>query len=159
MISDKESRKQLVAHLEGGLAYASIESFIDAIPFGKIRKRPSGLPYSFYEVFFHIWFAQKDILDYINSPEYSPKEWPTDYWPDVPEPASEEEWEDLKANYFEDRKLLKDHLLNEEFDLGQPVLNSQDHTLLREILLVIEHTAYHTGQLLLIQRLLGVYDN
>lgn len=156
---DIEQRNQLVKHLEGGLAYASIESFLDVIPFEKIGVRSSGLPYSFYEVFFHIAFAQKDILEYTISGDYKTRNWPDDYWPGRPAPDTEEDWEDLKAEYFEDRRLFKEYILDLNNDLNKPVRNSDEHTLLREIFLVVEHTAYHTGQLLIVQRLLGVYDN
>ena len=159
MHSESASKYQLASHLEGGSAFVSIESFIDAIPFEKIGVRPPGLPYSFYEVFFHIWFAQKDILDYSISSNYIERNWPEDYWPSVPEPSGEEEWEDLKSNFFEDRRQLKNFLLESGNSLSNPVVNSEEHSLFREILLVIEHNAYHTGQLLLIQRLLGVYGN
>lgn len=159
MISEKATREQLVKHLEGGLAYVSIDSFLDGVPFELIGERPPGLPYSFYEIFFHIAFAQKDILEYISSENYKERNWPVDYWPDSSEPKDEEAWEDLKYDYFEDRKRLKDFILDENNHLTKPVLNSDEHSLLREIFLVVEHTAYHTGQLLIIQRLLGVYDN
>ncbi|SDR66199.1 DinB family protein [Gramella sp. MAR_2010_147] len=159
MIQEIEQRNQLVKHLEGGLAFASIESFIDAIPFEKIGVRPSGLPYSFYEVFFHITFSQKDILEYTISGNYETHNWPDDYWPAKPDPNNEEEWEDLKAEYFEDRRIFREYILDLNNELNEPVPNSEEHTLLREIFLVVEHTAYHTGQLLMIQRLLGVYDN
>lgn len=152
-------RNQLVKHLEGGLAYAPIESFLDAIPFEKIGERPPGLPYSFYEIFFHITFAQKDILEYSTSGDYKTHNWPDDYWPVKPAPDSPEDWEDLKAEYFEDRRQFKNYILDLNNDLNKAVKNSEDHSLLREIFLVVEHTAYHTGQLLTIQRLLGVYDN
>ncbi|MDR5590838.1 DinB family protein [Christiangramia sp. SM2212] len=159
MKTGKTERDQLVKHLEGGLAYASIESFLDAIPFDKVGVRPKGLPYSFYEVFYHMFFAQKDILNYAVADDYQPHNWPDDYWPENPFPESEEDWEDLKADFFEDRRLLKELILNEEKNLSEPVQNSKEHSLFREILLVIEHSAYHTGQLLIIQRLLGIYDN
>ncbi|GAA4319411.1 DinB family protein [Pontixanthobacter gangjinensis] len=159
MFSEKSTRQQLVKHLEGGQAFASIDSFLDAVPFDMIGLRPSGLPYSFYEVFFHLAYAQKDILEYSMSEDYQESNWPDDYWPDAPEPPGEEVWEDLKSDYFEDRKLLRDFILDENNDLNMPVKNSSEHSLLRELLLVIEHSAYHTGQLLIIQRLLGVYDN
>ena len=159
MISEITSREQLVKHLEGGLAYRAIDDFLDEIPFEKTGIRPSGLPYSFYEIFFHIVFAQKDILEYTISGHYKTKNWPEDYWPATMQPESAQVWEDLKADYFEDRKLLKDFILDTNNDLSGTIKNSEDHSLLREVLLVIEHTAYHTGQLVIIQRLLGVYDN
>ncbi|MGA8852701.1 MAG: DinB family protein [Christiangramia sp.] len=155
---DTAQRNQIVKHLEGGMAYASIESFVDAIPFEKIGVRPSGLPYSFYEVFSHIAFAQKDILEYSISGDYKTRNWPDDYWPGTPGPNDPEEWEDLKADYFEDRRQFRKYILDTNNDLNEPVRNSEEHSLLREIFLVVEHTAYHTGQLLIIQRLLGVYD-
>ena len=156
---DTAQRNQIVKHLEGGMAYTSIESFVDAIPFEKIGVRPSGLPYSFFEVFFHIAFAQKDILEYSISGDYKTRNWPDDYWPAAPGPNNPEEWEDLKADYFEDRRQFRKYILDTNNDLNEPVKNSEKHSLLREIFLVVEHTAYHTGQLLIIQRLLGVYDN
>ena len=159
MISEITSREQLVKHLEGGLAYRAIDDFLDEIPFEKTGIRPSGLPYSFYEIFFHIVFAQKDILEYTISGNYKTKNWPEDYWPATMQPENKQVWEDLKADYFEDRKLLKDFILDTNNDLSGTIKNSEDHSLLREVLLVIEHTAYHTGQLVIIQRLLGVYDN
>ncbi len=159
MTKQKEIRDQLVKHLEGGLAFQSLDSFLDNIPFEKVGVRPASLPYSFYEVFFHISFAQKDILEYSIAGNYKTHNWPDDYWPGKPAPDTEEEWEDLKADYFQDRQNFKEFILDLNNDLNKPVQNSEEHSLLRELLLVIEHTAYHTGQLLIIQRLLGVYDN
>lgn len=159
MTTDTQQRNQLVKHLDGGLAFASIDSFLDAIPFDKVGVRPSGLPYSFYEVFFHIAFAQKDILEYTISGNYQTHNWPEDYWPGSQAPKSEANWEDLKSEYFEDRRLFREYILDLNNDLNKPVRNSEEHSLLRELFLVVEHTAYHTGQLLIIQRLLGVYDN
>jgi len=42
-------------------------------------------------------------------------------------------------------------------DLLKPVNTETKNTLLREVLLVIEHNAYHTGQLLIVLRSLGLY--
>ena len=158
MKEDQEIRNQIVKHLEGGQAYTSIDSFLDNIPFEILGERPNGIPYSFYEVFFHITFAQKDILEYTISGTYKTHNWPQDYWPEEKAPADVEAWESLKSEYFEDRKILRDYILDLNNDLEGPVKNSEEHSLLREIFLVVEHTAYHTGQLLLIQRLLGIYN-
>jgi uncharacterized damage-inducible protein DinB len=68
------------------------------------------------------------------------------------------EWENLKAEYATDRERLKLFLLNEENRLTKPVKNGKgEQTLMREILLVIEHSAYHTGQMLVLLRLLNLH--
>lgn len=159
-MSDIETQKQqLVKHLNGGLASVSIAGFINEISFEKLGVRPHGLPYSFYEVFFHITFAQKDILEYCESQNYQKREWPMDYWPKFSKPSTNKEWEDLKNEFFKDKKSLENFILDANNQLSEPVRNSEKHSLLREILLVLEHNAYHTGQLVLLQRLLGVYNN
>tara|TARA_Y100000588_G_C14142826_1_gene876909 strand:+ start:637 stop:1110 length:474 start_codon:yes stop_codon:yes gene_type:complete len=156
-MNGKDQKEQLVKHLKGGEAFASLESFIDKIPFEKLGERPHNLPYSFYELFYHIVFAQKDILEYAISGDYKTSTWPDDYWPQESAPKNREAWEKLKKDYFDDRDILENFLMDPKNDLNISVRNSENHTLLRETLLVIEHTAYHTGQMLIILRLLGLY--
>lgn len=151
-------RRQLVKHLIGGQAAIPLKDIVEVIPFEQLGQRPAELPYSFYELFYHIRFAQKDILDYCSSNDYTMPSWPADYWPEQVEPDSEEQWRAMEEGYFQEREAFIDVILDENNDLLRPVLNSRDHSLLREIMLVVEHTAYHTGQLLLISRLLGVYS-
>ena len=152
-------KKQIAIHLDGGKAFMPIQNLITEIPFGKIGIRPHNLPYSIYELFYHIVFAQKDILDYSNSKDYSAANWPKDYWPEKQKPDNEEEWEDLKNQFFQDRESLKSFFTSEENALDDVVLNSTEHTIIRQVLLVIEHNAYHAGQLLLLSRLLEIHDN
>lgn len=157
-MNSAESRQQLVKHLRGGEAFMPIDDIIDKIPFGKLGDRPSDLPYSIYEIFYHVKYAQKDILDFCVSGTYKTPNWPDDYWPASPAPESEAAWNNLKSDYFKEREELASFILDESNDLLSPVQNAKDQTLLREALLVVEHTAYHTGQLLIISRLLGVYS-
>ncbi|HKL37112.1 MAG TPA: DinB family protein [Salegentibacter sp.] len=156
-MSVKDQKEQLVKHLKGGEAYVPVEDFIDKIPFDKLGERPHNLPYSFYELFYHVVFAQRDILEYSISDDYKTSEWPDDYWPKESAPESRAAWENLKKDYFEDRDTFESFLLDPKNDINILVGNSNNHTLLRETLLVIEHTAYHTGQMLIILRLLGLY--
>jgi uncharacterized damage-inducible protein DinB len=156
-MSDIKQKEQLVKHLKAGEAFVPLEDFIEKIPFEKLGDRPYNLPYSFYEIFYHIVFAQKDILEFSISGDYRTSKWPEDYWPKEPAPNSSEAWEKLKKDYFDDRSILESFLLDPKNDLNLVVRNSKIHTLLREVMLVIEHTAYHSGQLLMILRLLGLY--
>ena len=148
-------RAQLVKNLMGGEAFMPIDKVLKEVSFDKIGERLHGLPYSFYEVFYHITYTQKDILDYITLDDYKTSKWPEGYWDKKRSPKTKEEWEELKSNFFKERQDLAAYILNENNDLNKPVKNSEDHTLLRELLLVVEHNAYHTGQLILLLRLLG----
>lgn len=151
-------RKQLIKHLEGGEAFMPISEVVEKISFKNLGERPYGLPYSFYEVFYHIRYTQKDILDYIFSDNYKAPNWPEGYWDKAKAPKNQHEWETLKKEFFSERKQLADYILNEENDLKKPVKNSENHSLLRELMLVIEHNAYHLGQLFVILRLLGDHE-
>ncbi|WP_298246445.1 DinB family protein [uncultured Christiangramia sp.] len=152
-------KNQIAAHLDGGEAFLPVQNLIDTIPFNKTGIRPHNLPYSLYELFYHIVFAQKDILDYCVEKNYSAANWPDDYWPVMHKPQNEQEWEDLKTQFLQDRESLRNFITSEENALDDLVLNSTEHTIIRQVMLVIEHNAYHTGQLLLLCRLLEIHDN
>ncbi len=157
MIEIAKIKQQLASNLMGGQAFMPIDELLKEIGFDQIGERPNNLPYSFYELFYHIWFAQKDILDYCSAEDYTAHNWPKDYWPKDRAPSSSETWEELKSSYFDERQQFIDLLLKPETELLTPVRENTDHTLLREALLVIEHAAYHTGQLVVVLRNLGLY--
>ncbi|TXD71907.1 DinB family protein [Aequorivita antarctica] len=136
----------------------SVTEMLKKISFEDINTRPGNLPYSIYELFYHIVFAQKDIVKYTCSDDYTEPKWPDYYWPKEKICRSAVEWETLKAEYTTDRERLKIFLLKEENKLMQPVKNGKgEQTLLRETMLVIEHNAYHTGQMMVILRLLNLH--
>lgn len=158
MKENLEIKKRLSEHLKGGEAFLPLEEMLKKIEFGKLGIRPQNLPYSFYELFYHIRFAQKDILDYCIGKNYKSHDWPDDYWPEQQAPESIEDWDKFKNAYFEERQDLVKYLLSPKNDLLSPVKEGTDHTLLREVMLVIEHSAYHNGQLLILLRQLGLYS-
>ena len=82
--------------------------------------------------------------------------WPKDYWPAEKKAKTKEEWKSLVSEFFEDRKLLMAFIKDENTDLLQVVKHGEEQRVLRELMLVIEHNAYHTGQLAIILRLLGL---
>ncbi|HSP83104.1 MAG TPA: DinB family protein [Gillisia sp.] len=151
-------KARLGSHLKGGEAFITIDELLKELPFDKLGIRPNNLPYSLFELFYHIRFTQKDILEYCLNDNYREHNWPEDYWPRDTAPQNEEAWENLKQGYFRERELFIEHLLKPETNLLAPVRTNPDHSLLREVLLVIEHTAYHTGQMLVLSRQLGIHQ-
>lgn len=158
MTEDKKIRELLVRHLEMGEAFMPLPEILNKISFEEINIRPQSLPYSFYELFYHIVYAQKDIVKFVCSDDYIEPKWPDYYWPKDKNCQNKEVWDNLRAEYFSDKKRLQNFLLETPDRLTSPVKNGKDNqTLLREVLLILEHSAYHTGQLLIVLRLLNRY--
>ncbi len=150
-------RQQLVKHIKGGTAFMPIEEMLKDIPFQKLGVVPEHLPYSFWQQFYHLRFAQYDILDFSRNPDYESAQWPKDYWPENEAPENEAEWKALVNRFFSERQEFIDLLLDPANDLYVPFPHGNGQTLYREAILIIEHNAYHTGQLLIILRLLGLH--
>jgi uncharacterized damage-inducible protein DinB len=156
MPDDIQLREQLVKHIKGGEAFTTIDSMLDKIPYTRLGETPGELPYSFYQLFYHIRFAQRDILVFCYDAAYTPPKWPEGYWPDTKAPRNEQDWESLKKAYFKERNELCTLIMDPSQDLITPFTQGSGQNLLREALLVIEHSAYHTGQLLILLRLMDL---
>lgn len=158
MSEERKIRERLAKHLEGGEAFMPLTEMLKKISYEDINLRLDNLPYSIYELFFHVVFTQKDIVKFTCSDDYKEPKWPDYYWPKEKICRHPEEWETLKAEYLTDRERLKVFLLNHENKLTEPVKNGKgEQTLLREIILITEHTAYHSGQIMILMRLLNLH--
>jgi uncharacterized damage-inducible protein DinB len=154
---ETELKTQLKALLDGGQAHAKLDDAVKGMPFELQGVVPEGLPYSAWQLLEHIRIAQKDILDFSDNADgsYKPMRWPDDYWPKDAAPPNESAWAASVAALKKDRtafeKLLKDRDLAEAFPWGD------GQNLLREALLIADHESYHTGELVLVRRLLGAW--
>lgn len=157
-MADQDALRHHLEELLGAeSAHRSFEAAVDNFP-PELRGRiPDGLPYSPWQLLEHVRISQKDILDFCVDEAYVELEWPTDYWPPSEAPATPDEWTDSIRSYRRDRERLMALLMNREIDLMARVPNGDGQTYLREFLLVADHTAYHTGQLILIRKLLGCW--
>lgn len=154
-------RKQLQALLDGSQAHATFDDAVKDFPANLRGKVPQGLPYSAWQIVEHIRLAQRDILDFTNNSDgsYKPLKWPGDYWPENPEPPSADAWEQSIQHVREDREAFE-KLLRSVDDAGlvMPFAWGDDQqSLLREAFLIADHTAYHTGELIVLRRLLGAW--
>ncbi|PHS02747.1 MAG: hypothetical protein COA80_00265 [Leeuwenhoekiella sp.] len=150
-------KAQLLKHLKGGEAFMPVEDLLEKVKYKRIGERPVGLPYSFYEVFYHMFYAQRDLLDFCTAESYKTPSWPKDYWPSEKTAETKEEWQALKQDFFKDRNALVAFIENTETDLLGIAKHGEKQQILRELMLAIEHNAYHLGQLVIIARLLGLH--
>jgi hypothetical protein len=119
--------------------------------------RPEGFPHSAWELLEHIRIAQEDLADFMESPDYQAPKWPDDYWPTSPAPPSESAWEESIAAVKRDRQRLKDIAMRPDLDLTARIPWGDGQTRLRTILVAVDHTAYHVGQLVAVRRLIGAW--
>ena len=123
--------------------------------------RPERTPYSGWQLLEHLRIAQRDILDFCTNCDgagYKGLAWPEEYWPAESAPPNEGAWEDSVAAVRADRGRLEEILTSAESDLVTPFLWGDGQNLMREALLVADHTAYHLGEMVLLRRLLGAWE-
>lgn len=154
-----ELRKQIFTLLNGGEAHADFEAAIKDFPAELRGKVPDKLPYSAWQLLEHMRITQRDILDFSAPPTggYQPREWPEAYWPKSPEPPSAQAWEHSVAAIRKDRKLFEELIQKSDADLFKPFRWGNGQNLIREALLIADHTSYHLGELIVLRRLLGTW--
>ncbi len=157
MDRDDALREHVLALLTARQAHCTFEDAVAAIPPSLRGERPEELPYSPWELVEHVRRAQHDILAYCQDPDYESPSWPEDYWPDGTAPPSNEAWYESISQIQDDREVLCELIQESSVDLYDTVPSSDEHTFLREALLVADHNAYHIGQLVAVRRLLGIW--
>jgi len=152
-------REQLLRALDWEEAHVGFDKAVDGIPPDKRGGRAAGFEHSPWQLVEHIRLAQEDILDFCVNAEYQhTMKWPDDYWPKNPAPPDARAWTASIASYGRAREEMK-RLAREVEDLTAKVPTGKgDQTYLRAILLVVDHNAYHIGQLVAVRRALGIWS-
>lgn len=150
-------RQQLADALAWKDAHVDFDTAIDGIPPDKRGARPDGVPYSAWQLLEHLRIAQHDILDFCVNPAYAEMTWPDDYWPASPEPPDAAAWDGSIRRYKADRDAVARLVLDTKIDLAASIPHGQGQTYAREVLLVLDHAAYHVGELVVLRRLLGIW--
>lgn len=158
MTSDSTVRQQIVAQLRGGQAYMPFEHAVGDFPEDHYNTRPPNVPYSFWHLLEHMRIAQADILDYIRNPNYQPHRWPDDYWPARDADADRAAWFGTLDAFRADLDALLRIAQDPATDLTAPLPHAPQHNILRELLIVADHNAYHTGELAILRGVLALWS-
>jgi hypothetical protein len=152
-------RQHLTDLLDWNDAHATFDRAVDDFPARLRGVTPTGLPHSGWQLLEHIRLAQDDILRFSRNHDgsYRKMKWPDDYWPSSAEPLSTKAWSESVHGYLADRKAFAVLVADPKQDLFTPFPWGKGQTLLREVLLVADHTAYHVGQMIYLRRLLGAW--
>jgi uncharacterized damage-inducible protein DinB len=154
-MNDQPIREHLTKLLAWEDAHVGFDAAIADIP-ESFRGTRAGA-HSPWELLEHIRLAQHDILDFSRNRDYKEMEWPRDYWPSTPAPPSAAAWDESVAAVRRDREALQQLAQDASLDLTQKIPHGTGQTYLREVLLVVDHTAYHVGQLVMVRQALGIW--
>ncbi len=157
---DNVLRSQLIGLLEGGQAHTDLSAALANFPFELTGERPHGLPYSAWQLLEHMRFTLRDLLEFVTNSNYEAPEWPEAYWPKEARPKSKDNWAESIAGLQADLKAFVEMVGDENSNLFETIPWADDgQTLLREVLLAADHTSYHTGELIVLRRLLGIWKS
>ena len=133
-------------------AHLQLDDVLDGFPVERINE-DIGLPYTAWGLLWHVWFTQRDILNFVGDDAYTELEWPADYWPKSA--GTPESWQHT-AQAFRDDLAAFLALFDKagSFAIVPNGVGNGEQSWLREALLIADHNAYHLGQLVAVRRLL-----
>lgn len=152
-------REQLIRVLDWEEAHATFDKAVAGLPAGKRGVRPAAFEHSPWQLLEHLRLALSDILDFARNPQYvHALTWPDDYWPKDPEPPSATAWDASIAGFKADLEAVKALVRDPKVDLYALVPKGKgQQTVLRAVMLVIDHNAYHVGQLVAVRKALEAW--
>ncbi len=155
----KTLREHLIDLLGGGGAHLDFDKAIAGLPAELRGGRPPNVPHTPWRLLEHLRIAQWDILEFTRNPRHVSPPWPEGYWPDGDAPPDDDAWDRSLAAFETDLQAMQDLVADPATDLFAPLPHGDGQTVLREALLVADHNAYHLGQLVVVRRLLGDWED
>jgi uncharacterized damage-inducible protein DinB len=157
MPEQQDWRAIVASSLEWEQAHAKLDSALTGLPPELRGKRAEGLPHSIWEQLYHIQFTLHDLLEFCVNDQYHEPKWPDDYWPSSPAPASDAEWTGAIDAIHRDNAAFAAFVMDASRDLTAKIPHGTGQTYLRTVLVAVDHTAYHVGQIVYLRRLLGAW--
>lgn len=149
MDNDKAIRSQLVKTLRGGQAFETFDEIVNQIPVDARFVVPENRGRSAWEIVEHMRVSLVDLAEFIDNADGSYKElaWPEEYWPKMDSAPNPGDWDRSIDGFRVARGRIEGLVLDEDRELTASFPWGEGQTLLHEVLLAIEHTAYHLGEL------------
>jgi hypothetical protein len=155
--ADEVLREQLLSLLRGGHAHMTFDQAVADFPAEHINHKLPEAPYTAWHLLEHIRIAQWDILEFIRNPEHVSPPWPAGHWPAPGEEADAARWAQTLADFHADLEALQAIVENPDTDLTAPLPHAEEYTVLREILSVVDHNAYHIGELAMLRHIMDTW--
>jgi uncharacterized damage-inducible protein DinB len=159
-MSNAEWRRIVADSLGWEQAHATLENAVKGLSIDDRGKRPERYPHSPWELLEHIRITQADLLDFCTNSTYKEHlEWPHDYWPRSISPPNGDAWTESLRAIQSDRQALARFTTETSQELTARIPWGTGQTFLRTVLVAVDHTSYHVGQIIAVRRLLGVWPS
>ena len=147
-------RQVLLELLTGNSAHVGLEQAVAGLrPEWRVH-HPPGL-HSVWQLLEHIRLVQEDILRYTLDASWHSPDFPGGLWSENPSDLSDAHWQNSLQRYRSDLAELLELVQDPALELTATIPHGEGRTYLRQILLVADHTAYHTGQIISLRCSLG----
>lgn len=151
-------RENLLALLTGEYARMSFEDAVRQFPMERINENLPNADRTPWDLLEHLRIAQEDILDFIKNPNYQEKDWPKGYWPPKGKKASRADWERSVKDFKRDFEELENIVKDPKTDLYKEIpWQGEGITILREIVTVANHNAFHLGEFAIMRQAMGTW--
>jgi hypothetical protein len=152
---DKSLRDHLLYLLKGGGAHISFDDAMGDWTFELAGVKVANFPHTAWMLVEHMRLAQWDILDFSRNSKHVSPPWPEGYWPQSATPPGEKAWTASMSAFKKDLRTMERLVSDRRVDLYAPIPWGDGQTILREALLVADHSAYHLGQLVMLRKSMG----
>ncbi len=152
---DERLRAELVDLILCGHTYPPTDLIFQDVPEAHWDTRPAGAQHSLFDLLMHVGFAQMEVLRFFYEEGAPAPVYPVPFWPTRGSRGTE--WRDGLGYFVAIRDRLASHVEDPARDVTAEFPQAPGHTMLGEVLRLAEHTAYHTGQAVLIRKGLGLW--
>ena len=150
--------EELITLIRKGNAHVSMADAVAKLPAALRGKKVQNLPYSIWQLVEHLRITQWDIVEFCISADHESPEWPKEYWTDNKTEVDDKTWKASLKQIEEDQERFFKLLRDAGDDLLTPFEWGSGQSLFREAVLIADHNAYHTGEILVLRRLMDAWE-
>jgi len=140
--------------LKGGHAHITFDDAIKGLPATLRGKKAGNSPHTAWRLVEHLRIAQWDILEFSRNPKHESPPWPEGYWPDGDAPHKAAAWDRAVKQFKRDLREMTELVKDPKTDLLARIPWGDGQTIAREAMLLVDHNAYHIGQLVMLRKTL-----
>jgi hypothetical protein len=150
-------RQELLELLGGQGARMPLDAAVAAFPDDAINRRAPNVAVTPWHLLEHVRLAQHDLLAYIRDREYLEPAWPDEYWPAPDATATPADFGRTVATIQAELGAFHDLVADPKTDLLAVIPGTPGHTILREVRLLADHTAFHLGEFAILRQVMGTW--